>query len=139
MRHAMKRRDLVKATGGVAATVAAVPLAVGLAREGDGDAEPKAHHDPGNGNGNGSGSGSTADHTETYKGRTIQVSQTADGPRVHIDGRELHLMRLGENAYLSSMCHYTPVSSPLLAGRQAVDELRGAQLLPIGRGHGHHA
>ncbi|MFC9062051.1 tyrosinase family oxidase copper chaperone, partial [Streptomyces sp. NPDC057074] len=72
-------------------------------------------------------------YTEQYKGRTITVSKSSE--KVHIDGEELHLMKLGEGAYLSSMCHYRFEATPLAAGRQAVDELRGANLLPSG---GHH-
>ncbi|MFE6592479.1 tyrosinase family oxidase copper chaperone [Streptomyces sp. NPDC057780] len=74
-------------------------------------------------------------YTEQYKGRTITVTKSTE--KVRIDGRELHLMKLGEGAYLSSMCHYRFEATPLAAGRQAVDELRGANLLPSG-GH-HHA
>ncbi|GAA3101317.1 hypothetical protein GCM10010449_25570 [Streptomyces rectiviolaceus] len=67
-------------------------------------------------------------YTEKYKGRTITVSNSAE--TVHIDDKPLHLMKLGDGAYLSAMCHYRIESTPLAAGRQAVDELRGANLLP---------
>ncbi|KAB1140247.1 copper transporter [Streptomyces luteolifulvus] len=73
-------------------------------------------------------------YTEQYKGRTITVSKSTE--KVHIDGKELHLMKMGEGAYLSAMCHYRFEPTPLAAGRQAVDELRGANLLPS---TGHHA
>ncbi|GAA3007295.1 hypothetical protein Sfulv_50810 [Streptomyces fulvorobeus] len=72
-------------------------------------------------------------YTETYKGRTITVSRAAG--TVRIDDRPLHLMKLGEDAYLSAMCHYRIEPTPLAAGRQAVDELRGANLLPSGTHH----
>ncbi|MCX4824973.1 tyrosinase cofactor [Streptomyces sp. NBC_01142] len=71
-------------------------------------------------------------HTERYQGRTIQVADHGGTPAVTIDGRELHLMRLADDAYLSAMCHYELSATPLQAARRAVQELRGAQLLPLG-------
>lgn len=72
------------------------------------------------------------DHIETYKGRNIRVTGTDGEPEVYIDGRQLFLMKLGDRAYLSAMCHYAPEPTPLHAARTAVDELRGADLLPLG-------
>jgi hypothetical protein len=69
------------------------------------------------------------DYTETYRGRLIRITEHDS---VHIDGRRLHLTKLGEGAYLSAMCHYELRSTPLAAARQAVDQLRGANLLPTG-------
>lgn len=124
----MKRRDVMKGMAGAVA-VAAAPAAVihagntWAASNEDAAAPGAAAEEPGD------------LYTEQYKGRTITVTKSTE--KVRIDGRELHLMKLGEGAYLSSMCHYRFEATPLAAGRQAVDELRGANLLPSG-GH-HHA
>ncbi|MFE1440809.1 bagremycin/ferroverdin biosynthesis copper chaperon BagZ/FevE [Streptomyces sp. NPDC058739] len=123
----MKRRDVMKGMAGAAA-VAAVPAAVIHA----GNTWAAANDDAA---GTRSAEEAADLYTEQYKGRTITVSQSTE--KVHIDGKELHLMKLGEGAYLSAMCHYRFEPTPLAAGRQAVDELRGANLLPSG-GH-HHA
>lgn len=123
----MKRRDVVKGIAGAAAVVAAPAGVIHAgntwAAAHDDAAAPRAAE----------GSGDL--YTERYKGRTITVSRSSE--KVHIDGRELHLMKLGEGAYLSAMCHYRFEPTPLAAGRKAVDELRGANLLPSA-GH-HHA
>ncbi|MEC4019658.1 tyrosinase family oxidase copper chaperone [Streptomyces sp. H27-D2] len=113
----MKRRDMVKATVGVAAAAGISAVAVVNI--------PTAQERSG-----GSADGGGKDHVETYKGRTIRVAQASGAPEsVYIDERPLHVMKLGENAYMSSMCHYALEESPLVAARRAVDELRGAQLL----------
>ncbi|WP_341874850.1 tyrosinase family oxidase copper chaperone [Streptomyces albofaciens] len=70
-------------------------------------------------------------YTERYLGRTIRIEAVHGVPRVHIDGRELQLIRMGEGAYLSPLCHYDFDRSPLAAARRAVRQLRGAQLLPF--------
>ncbi|WP_157166434.1 MULTISPECIES: bagremycin/ferroverdin biosynthesis copper chaperon BagZ/FevE [Streptomyces] len=124
----MKRRNVVK---GVAGGVAAAAVPFGIieagrdrfgAQDGAGDsADAQAAAAPG------------GPYSETYKGRTITVSDADD--TVHIDGKQLHLMKMGEGAYLSAMCHYRMAPTPLAAGRQAVDELRGANLLPGGGSH----
>lgn len=121
----MKRRNVVKGVaGGVAA--AAVPLGVieagrrHLGAPDDANDVRAAAQRPG-------------PYTETYKGRTITVSDADE--TVRIDGKPLHLMKMGEGAYLSAMCHYRMAPTPLAAGRQAVDELRGANLLPTGSHH----
>jgi hypothetical protein len=82
------------------------------------------------------GIGGKNDYVETYRGRSIWISSQGDEFAAHIDGRRLHLMKYGDDAYLSSLCHYEMAPSPLVAARKAVDELRGANLLP---GVGHHA
>ncbi|WP_225321001.1 MULTISPECIES: bagremycin/ferroverdin biosynthesis copper chaperon BagZ/FevE [Streptomyces] len=122
----MKRRDVMKGMAGAAA-VAAAPAAVihagnSWAAANDDAAVTQAAEESGD------------LYTEQYKGRTITVSKSTE--KVHIDGKELHLMKMGEGAYLSAMCHYRFEPTPLAAGRQAVDELRGANLLPS---TGHHA
>lgn len=121
----MKRRDVMKGMAGAAAIVA-VPAAVIQA----GRSSDTATHDAAHGH---AAEGSQDLYSETYKGRKITVSKT-DGT-VHIDDKQLHLMKLGDDAYLSAMCHYRIESTPLAAGRQAVDELRGANLLPSGTHH----
>ncbi|MET9853280.1 bagremycin/ferroverdin biosynthesis copper chaperon BagZ/FevE [Streptomyces sp. NPDC006450] len=120
----MKRRDVMKGIAGAAAVVA-VPAAVIGAGSGGGAAHDSAHSH--------TAEGSEDLYTETYKGRKITVSKTDE--TVHIDDKPLHLMKLGDGAYLSAMCHYRIEPTPLAAGRQAVDELRGANLLPAGAHH----
>lgn len=124
----MKRRNVMKGAAGAAA-VAAVPTAVVYAgSETDGKpADAHAHHDSAQQKGV---------YTETYKGRTITVSEADE--TVQIDGRELRLMKMGEGAYLSDLCHYQMVATPLEAARRAVDELRGAQLAVRPSGGTHH-
>jgi hypothetical protein len=114
---------MVMATAGAAfvAAAAAVPFATG-AVSAEGTA-PQAD----------AGAG---DYTETYKGRTIRVAAESAGGGVFIDERPLHLMKFADDAYLSSMCHYEMAPTPLHAARRAVEELRGAALLPSD--HGSH-
>lgn len=122
----MKRRDAL--IGAAAVGAAAIPAVAGY-RRGSGQratGAPVAHPAP-------------AVHTERYQGRTIQVADHGGTPTVTIDGRELHLMRLADDAYLSAMCHYELSATPLQAARRAVQELRGAQLLPLGHSGVHQA
>ncbi|GAA3392529.1 tyrosinase family oxidase copper chaperone [Streptomyces roseoviridis] len=120
----IKRRDMVKLTAGaaLAASAAAVPFATGAVGAEDAAA--------------GAAPAADGDYTETYQGRTIRVASAAAGGGVFIDGRPLHLMKFAEDAYLSSLCHYEMAPTPLVAARRAVEELRGAQLLP--NVHGAH-
>ncbi|MFG3347075.1 tyrosinase family oxidase copper chaperone [Streptomyces sp. NPDC048018] len=120
----IKRRDMVKLTAGaaLAASAAAVPFATGAV--GADQAPAQAAGTPG------------GDYTETYQGRTIRVASAAAGGGVYIDGRPLHLMKFADDAYLSSLCHYEMAPTPLVAARRAVEELRGAHLLP--NVHGAH-
>ncbi|GAA0601439.1 tyrosinase family oxidase copper chaperone [Streptomyces crystallinus] len=117
----LNRRDVIK-RGAVAATVATgLAGAGGVAVYGTrGDDSPAV------------AAAASDGHTETYKGRTIQVTRAGDGHAVTIDGRPLHLMKLGEGAYLSALCHYEVAKTPLHAARAAVDELHGANLVPLG-------
>ncbi|WP_308346431.1 tyrosinase family oxidase copper chaperone [Streptomyces sp. ISL-66] len=131
----MKRRDMVKLAAGTA-VAAAVPAALVAVTANTPDGSGSAARAAGNG----------ADElVETYKGRTIRIgAATGEHQAVYIDDRPLHVMKLGENAYMSSMCHYGLEASPLVAARRAVDELRGAQLLAAKEtgsagGHGHSA
>ncbi|WP_246340247.1 bagremycin/ferroverdin biosynthesis copper chaperon BagZ/FevE [Streptomyces lunaelactis] len=124
----MKRRDVMKGIAGAAA-VAAVPVAV-IHAGNSWVAADDGVHDAAQGQ---AAEGPQDLYTEKYKGRTITVSRTAG--TVHIDDKPLHLMKLGDDAYLSAMCHYRIEPTPLAAGRQAVDELRGANLLPSGTHH----
>lgn len=116
----MKRRQIIQAAAGVAAAVA-LPAAIGADALKD-RLLPGQH---------GTDTAAAADgHAETYKGRSIRIPQAEGGHQVvYIDDRPLHVMKLGEAAYLSSLCHYGLEKSPLAAARRAVDELRGAQLL----------
>jgi hypothetical protein len=72
------------------------------------------------------------DHVEAYQGRHIRITQSGGA---YIDGRQLHLMKMGDGAYLSALCHYELAETPLIAARRAVDELRGANLLAATRHH----
>jgi tyrosinase co-factor MelC1 len=76
--------------------------------------------------------GELHDYAEIYRGRRIAVSERDGNATVYIDGRRLHLMKYGEAAYLSPLCHYEFAPSPLAAARRAVDQLRGANLLETG-------
>ncbi|MES5820081.1 tyrosinase cofactor [Streptomyces sp. RG80] len=75
---------------------------------------------------------------EVYKGRRIQGRPVAGGGHHHgagyavfIDGAELHVMRNADGSWISVVSHYDPVPTPLAAARAAVDELRGARLVPF--------
>ncbi|MFJ3900251.1 tyrosinase family oxidase copper chaperone [Streptomyces sp. NPDC090025] len=121
----IKRRDMVKLSAGaaLAASAVAVPFATGAVGSGDTPAQA-------------ADSAAAGEYTETYQGRTIRVAAAAAGGGVYIDGRPLHLMKFADDAYLSSLCHYEMAPNPLHAARRAVEELRGAHLLP--NVHGAH-
>ncbi|WP_406344032.1 tyrosinase family oxidase copper chaperone [Streptomyces sp. NBC_00648] len=123
----LNRRDVIK-RGAVAATVATgLAGAAGVAVYGTrADSEKPV-----------TAAARSDDHTETYKGRTIQVTRSGADHAVSIDGKPLHLMKLGEGAYLSALCHYEVAKTPLHAARAAVDELHGANLVPLGDGSHH--
>lgn len=53
------------------------------------------------------------------------------GYAVFVDGVELHVMRNADGTWISVVSHYDPVATPRAAARAAVDELRGAPLLPF--------
>lgn len=85
---------------------------------------------------------SPASFDEVYKGRRIQGRPTAGGGHhggghhgagyaVFIDGVELHVMRNADGSWISVVSHYDPVPTPRAAARAAVDELRGARLVPF--------
>ncbi|UCM87714.1 tyrosinase cofactor [Streptomyces marincola] len=129
----LNRREMVAGVAGTAlvAAAAATPLVTGSG----GGADAHAAH----GGEGGAGAGDAGEYVETYQGRTIRVLPEAAGGGVLIDDRPLHLMKFGDDAYLSSMCHYEMAPSPLHAARRAVEELRGAALLPAAHGsHGTH-
>ncbi|MEV3973151.1 tyrosinase cofactor [Streptomyces sp. NPDC050698] len=77
---------------------------------------------------------------EVYQGRRIQ-GRPVTGPGHHghhgagyavfVDGVELHVMRNADGSWISVVSHYDPVATPRAAARAAVDELRGAPLLPL--------
>ncbi|MFI6010291.1 tyrosinase cofactor [Streptomyces sp. NPDC051243] len=82
---------------------------------------------------------SPASFDEVYKGRRIQGRPASVGGHQHhgggyavfIDGVELHVMRNADGTWISVVSHYDPVPTPRAAARAAVDELRGAALLPF--------
>ncbi|MEV5439267.1 tyrosinase cofactor [Streptomyces sp. NPDC052682] len=83
--------------------------------------------------------GSLPSFDEVYKGRRIQGRPVAGGGHhrhgpgyaVFVDGVELHVMRNADGTWISVVSHYDPVPTPRAAARAAVDELRGAPLLPF--------
>ncbi|WP_340384550.1 tyrosinase cofactor [Streptomyces sp. SS7] len=114
-----RRRALTAAAALAGATALAVPAARASA--------PAHDHD------------SPAAFDEVYKGRRIQGRPTSEGGHHHhgggysvsVDGVELHVMRNADGTWISVVSHYDPVSTPRAAARAAVDELRGARLLPF--------
>ncbi|MGW0841622.1 apotyrosinase chaperone MelC1 [Streptomyces sp. NPDC002787] len=75
---------------------------------------------------------------EVYRGRRIQGHATGGGGHHHgagyavfVDGAELHVMRNADGSWISVVSHYSPVPTPRAAARAAVDELRGARLVPF--------
>jgi Tyrosinase co-factor MelC1 len=77
------------------------------------------------------GAGSIID--EIYRGRHILAFPPilpTDLPRAYIDGLELHVMALSDGRYVSVMDHYRPFPTLRDAARAAVDNLRGAALVP---------
>ncbi|MFJ8944897.1 tyrosinase cofactor [Streptomyces sp. NPDC102395] len=95
--------------------------------------------------------GSPAAFDEVYKGRRIQGRPTAGvghhggghhggghngghheaGYEVLVDGVPLHVMSNADGSWISVVSHYEPVATPRAAARAAVEELRGAPLLPF--------
>ncbi|MFD4373309.1 tyrosinase family oxidase copper chaperone [Streptomyces sp. NPDC058486] len=122
----LNRREMVMVTAGAAfvAAAASVPFVTGAA--GASGEEPDRAAD--------AAGAADQEHTERYQGRTIRVATAAAGGGVYIDDQPLHLMKFADDAYLSSMCHYAMAPSPLEAARRAVEELRGAALLPSSHG-----
>jgi hypothetical protein len=75
---------------------------------------------------------------EVYKGRRIQGRPAASGGHHHgagyavfVDGAELHVMQNADGTWISVVSHYDPLPTPKAAARAAVDELRGARLVPF--------
>ncbi|MFH8801889.1 tyrosinase cofactor [Streptomyces sp. NPDC017936] len=86
--------------------------------------------------------GSPDSFDEVYRGRRIQGRPSSGGGHhggghhgggyaVFVDGVELHVMRNADGSWISVVSHYDPVPTPRAAARAAVDELRGARLLPF--------
>ncbi|MFI7600227.1 tyrosinase family oxidase copper chaperone [Actinoplanes sp. NPDC049681] len=81
---------------------------------------------------------------ETYKGRRIQAApaglraQSRDAapamPHVLIDGKPLHVMVNADGTYTSVSNHYETFKSLRAVARAAVDQLDGAQLVPLHHG-----
>lgn len=75
---------------------------------------------------------------ETYQGRRIQgapahagVHHHGGGYSVHIDGKELHVMRNADGSWISVVNHYETFADPRAVARAAVVELQGAVLVPL--------
>jgi hypothetical protein len=62
-----------------------------------------------------------ADHRETYKGREIVLSGTADKPELTIDGRRIFLVRNSSGAYLASGFAFDPQPSPVELAKKIID------------------
>jgi len=70
---------------------------------------------------------------EIYRGRHILAFPPilpTDRPRAYIDGAELHVMSMSDGRYVSVMDHYRAFPTLRYAARAAVDNLRGAALVP---------
>lgn len=79
---------------------------------------------------------------ETYKGRRITISDTADfavadfataanASGILIDGAPLHVMTNADGTYTSVVNHYRSFRSLRAAARAAVDDLGDATLVPL--------
>ncbi|MEU0675890.1 tyrosinase cofactor [Streptomyces sp. NPDC006172] len=144
----LSRRRALTAAAALAAT-AGVQTAARAATPATADAGPATHATH---NASSPGSpGSPAAFDEVYKGRRIQGRPTAGGGHhggghhgdghngghhdagyaVFVDGVELHVMSNADGSWISVVSHYDPVATPRAAARAAVDELRGAPLLPF--------
>ncbi|MEU6095232.1 tyrosinase cofactor [Streptomyces sp. NPDC047079] len=124
-RRALAAGAAIAATGGLAAQAPSAPAATpsDLAPA---SAAMVAGHDH----------GGPAPFDEVYRGRRIEGRPTAGGHHgsgygVFIDGVELHVMRNADGSWISVVSHYEPVPSPRAAARAAVEELRGAPLVPF--------
>ncbi|MGW6917307.1 apotyrosinase chaperone MelC1 [Kitasatospora sp. NPDC054939] len=53
------------------------------------------------------------------------------GYQVRIDGEELHMMRNADGTWISVVNHYQTYPTPRALARAAVNELQGAELVPI--------
>lgn len=120
----LKRRDLMKTAAGTTAAVGLSALAVENIEHSQSAPASVAGQEP-----------AAAPYNETYRGRSITITAMGTEKAAYIDGQPLHLMKIGDDAYLSALCHYTVARTPLDAARTAVDELRGAHLLPLGGSH----
>ncbi|WP_367325423.1 tyrosinase cofactor [Streptomyces sp. HUAS ZL42] len=116
----LSRRRALTAAAALAATAGALSLTAPTARA--------AEHDH----------ASPEPFDEVYKGRRIQGRPAAGsghhhgaGYAVFVDGVELHVMRNADGTWISVVGHYDPVPTPRAAARAAVDELRGARLVPF--------
>ncbi|MER8184609.1 tyrosinase cofactor [Kitasatospora sp. NPDC094015] len=128
----LTRRRMLQGAG-VALTAAVGAVVLGATGPAD---SPASAADPGAG-----------DHfDETYRGRRIQGAPTAGAPaaagghhhdtgyRVQIDRRELHMMRNADGTWISVINHYQTHQTPRALARAAVDDLQGAQLVPLALG-----
>jgi tyrosinase co-factor MelC1 len=83
-----------------------------------------------------------ASFDEVYRGRRIQGAPShggghgggeghGSGYAVRIDGEELHVMRNADGTWISVVNHYETFATPRTVARAAVEELQGAQLVPL--------
>jgi tyrosinase len=87
----------------------------------------------------------TEDGDHPYRGRIISIGSsdghgggpghppTRSAPPVSIDGDDLHMMVNGDGTYTSIQVHHQAFATVLGAARAAVDDLRGARLVPLPR------
>ncbi|MDH2388834.1 MULTISPECIES: apotyrosinase chaperone MelC1 [Streptomyces] len=80
---------------------------------------------------------------EIYEGRRIQGRPASHGGgsphgghhsagyQVHVDGRELHVMRNADGTWISVVNHYETFANPRAVARAAVVELQGSTLAPF--------
>jgi hypothetical protein len=77
---------------------------------------------------------------EVFRGRRIQgMPMTGNSAHQHggsgymvlVDGKQLHVMRNADGTWISVINHYQTFSTPRALARSAVNELRGADLVPL--------
>jgi hypothetical protein len=121
------RRRALGAAAGAAAALAVGGTAAAAARKVSTAADP-------------------ASFDEVYRGRRIQGAPShggghhgrhgggeghGSGYAVRIDGEELHVMRNADGTWISVVNHYETFATPRAVARAAVEELQGAQLVPL--------
>ncbi|MGW1543493.1 apotyrosinase chaperone MelC1 [Streptomyces sp. NPDC002309] len=130
----LSRRRALTAAAALAATAGATAVVTSAAGA-DAGAWPATPPVPGHQHGH----RTPAPFDEVHKGRRIQGHPVAKaghehhgaGYAVFVDGAELHVMRNADGTWISVVSHYDPVPSPRAAARAAVEELRGARLVPF--------
>ncbi len=134
----MSRRSALGATVGVfggLALAGAAHASADRARDGRQDHLAHAGHDA-----------MPESFDEVYQGRRIQGRPAQSGGhgggsahgghhpagyQVHVDGRELHVMRNADGTWISVVNHYETFANPRAVARAAVVELQGSALAPF--------